>query len=382
MWHFEAFTVNTLPAAPVFHVITGLDVGGAETMLVALAEAEAAAGAAPVIISLTAGGALVSRLTDVGVPVFELGMKSGRPGLGGVFRLTALIRHYRPSVVMGWMYHANLLSTMALSASGRHRATAHFWGIRCSDMDLSNYGALFRLVVRASARLSWLPEAIIYNSDAGISAHQRLGFLPRRTLLIENGIDTVRFKPDSRARERIRAALGIDAGATVLVVTARVDPMKDYATLLSALEQVPGVTAVIMGEGTGSQLPDTPGVIRLGRRSDVPDILSAADMIVSSSAYGEGFSNAVAEGMACGLPAIATDVGDVRRIIGDTGTVVPPRDPEALAAAIREMGAAENRAERGQAARQRIVENFSLERTVARFRQLYENGLQEETQES
>lgn len=370
--------MNTLPAAPVFHVITGLDVGGAETMLVALAEAEAAAGAAPVVISLTTGGALVRRLIDVGVPVYELGMKSGRPGLGGVFRLTALIRQYRPSVVMGWMYHANLVATMALSASGRHRTTPHFWGIRCSDMDLREYGRMFRLVVRASARLSRLPDAVIYNSNAGIAAHQHLGFLPRRSLLIENGIDTTRFKPDPRARKTVRAALGIDADATVLAVTARVDPMKDYATLLAALEHQPEVRAVLIGEGTDTQLPDTPGVIRLGRRDDVPDILSAADMIVSPSAYGEGFSNAVAEGMACGLPAVTTDVGDARRIVGDTGIVVPPRDAAALAAAIGEMCDVERRLERGRAARQRIVENYSLERSVARFQLLYENGLRDE----
>lgn len=370
--------VNPTTSAPVFHVITGLNIGGAETMLTALAIAENAAGVDTVVVSLKSGGALVGRLTDAGIPVFELGMKGGRPGVGGLFRLTALIRQYRPSVVLGWMYHANLVATMALSASGRHRATAHFWGIRCSDMDLNEYGALFRLVVRASARLSWLPDAVIYNSSAGMATHERLGFMPRRSLLIENGIDTGRFKPDIHKREAVRAALGIDAGATVLAVTARVDPMKDYATLLSALELAPGMTAVLMGEGTDSRLPEMPGVVRLGRRGDVPDILSAADMIVSSSAYGEGFSNAVAEGMACGLPAVATDVGDVRRIIGDTGIVVPPRDAAALAAAIGEMRDAGNLAERGRAARRRIVENFSLERSVARFRQLYVNGLRDE----
>ena len=370
--------VNPTPQAPVFHVITGLDVGGAETMLAALAEAEMAVGVSSVVVSLKSGGALAGRLADAGIPVYELGMKGGRPGVGGLFRLTALIRQYRPSVVLGWMYHANLVSTMALSASGRHRATAHYWGIRCSDMDLGDYGRLFRLVVRASARLSWLPDAVVYNSNAGMAAHERLGFLPRRSLLIENGIDTGRFKPDFDKRNAVRAALGIDAGATVLAVTARVDPMKDYPTLLSALEHAPGVTVVLMGEGTDTRLPETPGVIRLGRRGDVPEILSAADMIVSSSAYGEGFSNAVAEGMACGLPAVATDVGDVRRIIGDTGIVVPPRDPAALAAAIGKMQDSGDLAERGRAARQRIVENFSLERSVARFRQLYENGLRDE----
>jgi glycosyltransferase involved in cell wall biosynthesis len=153
------------------------------------------------------------------------------------------------------------------------------------------------------------------------------------------------------------------------------DPMKDYPTLLSALERVPEAIAVVMGAGTDQRLPQRDGLVRLGRRDDIPDILAAADMIVSPSAYGEGFSNALAEGMACGLVPVATDVGDAKRIVGDTGMIVPPRDPEALATAMRSLLHAADRTEKGHAARKRIEDHFSLNRSVERFHRLYADGL-------
>jgi len=101
--------------------------------------------------------------------------------------------------------------------------------------------------------------------------------------------------------------------------------------------------------------------------------MAAADFVVSSSRRGEGFSNVLAEGMACGLAAVATDVGDAKLIVGDTGLVVPPENPGALAAAIRALACepALARAERGRRARARIVENFAMSRALQCYRQLY-----------
>jgi glycosyltransferase involved in cell wall biosynthesis len=104
-------------------------------------------------------------------------------------------------------------------------------------------------------------------------------------------------------------------------------------------------------------------------------LFAAADFVVSSSRFGEGFSNVLAEGMACGLPAVATDVGDAKLIVGDTGVVVRPESPDALAAAIRTLAAesAPLRAERGRKARARIVENFAMPHAVQRYVDLYES---------
>jgi glycosyltransferase involved in cell wall biosynthesis len=158
----------------------------------------------------------------------------------------------------------------------------------------------------------------------------------------------------------------------VLAHVARVDAMKDHGSFLAAMAALPDLSAWLIGTGT-ENLRAPRNVLRFGRRHDVPRLLAAADVVVSSSRFGEGFSNVLAEGMACGLPAVATNVGDAKLIIGDTGLIVPPESPDALAVAIREMAAesAAARAERGRKARARIVENFAMERAIERYVDLY-----------
>jgi glycosyltransferase involved in cell wall biosynthesis len=206
-----------------------------------------------------------------------------------------------------------------------------------------------------------------------MQAHLALGYKPRRTAIIYNGIDPDQFKPDAVARVRVRREIGIADNVIVAAHIARVDPMKDQQCFLAAMAELPNVHALMIGTGT-EELPAAANIHRLGERADVARLLPAADIIVSSSAFGEGFSNAIAEGMSCGLPAIATDVGDTRLIVGDAGVIVAPRDSNALAAAIRGMAEepADSRAARGANARRRIIEHFSLERARQRFSDTYD----------
>ena len=200
----------------------------------------------------------------------------------------------------------------------------------------------------------------------------RLGYRPRRTEVVWNGIDTDGFQPDAAMRAAVRGELGVADDAILLAHVARVDPMKDHESFFAAMAQLPDLRTVLIGAGT-ENLPGASNILRLGRRADVARLLAASDIVVSSSAFGEGFSNALAEGMACGLPAVATDVGDAGAIVGDTGLIVPARDPLALSGALRTLAQepAAARAERGRRARARIVENFAMARAVARFAELY-----------
>lgn len=125
-----------------------------------------------------------------------------------------------------------------------------------------------------------------------------------------------------------------------------------------------------MGAGTAVALPESPQLRVLGRHDNVPRVLGAVDVPVSSPAYGVGFSNAIAEAMATGLPVVATDVGDARRIVGDAGRIVPPRDPAALA----DIMALSDRAPLGLAARRRVVDLFALERAIEKFDILHRRG--------
>jgi glycosyltransferase involved in cell wall biosynthesis len=148
--------------------------------------------------------------------------------------------------------------------------------------------------------------------------------------------------------------------------------MKDHASFLHAVEGLPHVRAILIGLGT-DRLTLPPNVRALGVCDEVERLYAAADLVVSSSAYGEGFSNIIAEGMSTGLIPVATDVGDARAIIGDIGRVVPPRDAGALARALQDMIMLSRyvREDLGQRARHRITTKFSIEDAVSRFERVY-----------
>ena len=210
--------------------------------------------------------------------------------------------------------------------------------------------------------------------------------------VIPNGIDTDVFAPNSSTRERIRRALGVKPNEILVGCVARHAPMKDHAGLLKAFARVrPEARLVLIGTDTGKEKPalsqeiaaasiDANRVIRLGPRRYIPRLLPALDLFVLGSAFGEGFPNALAEAMSCGLPVVATDTGDSAAIIGDCGKVVPPRSPGALATALNELIALnpQQRAALGCAARARVVEKFSLLPMVQTYQALYSEILETE----
>ncbi len=357
----------------VMHVITGLDTGGAETALTRLVLAKRPTDFSQYVISLTDGGRYKTDLEAAGIPVESLGMKRGRPTLGAVLRLVGLIRRYRPTVIQSWMYHADLLSLISLALSGRRRRTRIYWGVRASTMAFEKYRPTSRITFKLCAWLSAFPDGIVVNSKSGQMHHAAHGYRPRLFIRIPNGIDCQYFAPSSELRRDARARLALPADQVAAVHVARVDPMKDHATILAALERTPQIVCLAVGEGTEA-LPARANLIALGIKRDVRPILAAADMMVSSS-IGEGFPNAVAEGMAMALPVIATDVGDVKSLVGEVGLIVGLRDPESLAKAMLELSEnQERRLSMGQAARQRIVLNFSLDFMVKRFDYLHRTG--------
>jgi glycosyltransferase involved in cell wall biosynthesis len=149
--------------------------------------------------------------------------------------------------------------------------------------------------------------------------------------------------------------------------------MKDHATFLAAMSTLPHVQGIMVGDGT-DQLKAPANVRGLGVRSDSARLYTGADIVVSSSAFGEGFSNAIGEGMSAGLVPVATDCGDARSIIGDTGAVVATQDAVALASRIAAEAALppEQRVARGLAARARIEREFPITRAIEAFSKLYE----------
>jgi glycosyltransferase involved in cell wall biosynthesis len=356
----------------LLHVITGLGTGGAERFLASLAPRLAARGFEQIIVSIAEEGPTAQQLVAQGLPVAALGVRGVVTAPLALQRLSRIIKSFAPHAIQGWMYHGDLLATLARRLRGGRHKPKLYWGIRCSDMNLDDYSPQLRLVVGACTWLSGRPDLIVANSDAGARVHAAAGYRARAWAVIPNGIDADRFRPDPQTRVRVRDELGLAHDAAVVVHVARVDPMKDHATMIAATKELPGAATILVGKDT-QRYAQLPNIIALGARGDVDRILTAGDIIVSSSAYGEGFSNAIAEGMAAGLVPVATNVGDARAIIGDTGTVVPPRSPSDLAGAIRAelAGGHEARLVRGAAARQRIVSEFSIDKAADRFAAIY-----------
>ena len=370
----------------VMHVITSLDVGGAETMLAQLVAADTAGPVSHSVVSLKPGGALRARLKDAGIPVTDVGVGRRRGALTGLVRLAGIIRSRRPAVVQSWLYHADLLATLALALSGRRRATRLVWGVRCANMDMRRYSLSTRCILKLLPLLSSRTDLVLCNSDSGRAVHERLGYQPPRWRVIPNGVDVDRFRPRPGERAAIRAELGVDDSSFAVGMCARVDPMKDHDNFVKAAaafaKTVPEARFVLVGVGTdepGSALDRAITVsgiagrfVRLGQRQDIGRIHAALDVATLSSAS-EGFPNVLAEAMACGVPCVATDVGDSASIIGDTGLVVPPRNAEALSAAWDRLRreSCDHQATRGVAARRRVASRYALTTMIEAYRTLY-----------
>jgi len=361
--------------APVLHVIPGLRTGGAEQMLATLVTARRQQPFSQVVVDLLSGGSHAERIRKADIPVYELSAQSPLALPFVVFRLAALIARLKPVAIQSWLYYADLTALWALELSGRRAATRLYWGVRSSELETEHYRRTLAWTIKACANRSTRPDAVVANSFAGRDAHRQFGFAPRAFPVIANGIDTARFRPDPTIRLRMRSELGVANDHPLVIHVARVDPMKDHASLLAVASLLPNVNFLTAGFGTQS-LGTTPNLRALGLRRDLPNLYAAADVVLSTSIFGEGFSNVIAEAMACGVPAVATDVGDSRRIVGDTGAIVVPRDVEAMASKINALLMEKNtsRHERSNAARQRIQENFSLDRMVSTFDALHVHG--------
>ena len=383
----------------VMHLITTLDVGGAEMMLLKLLSFMDDDDFSNQVVSLTGIGPIGEKIMAQGIPVYALNMPSGRLTLGGLVKLWRLLNSIKPKILQTWLYHADLLG-LIFGKLARIRKIC--WNVRCSYIDLGKYRRSTEWTVKLCSLLSTFPETIITNSREAQNFHVKLGYKAKRCEVIPNGFDLNKFKPDKEAKPKLLVALGLSdrrytkrgKGESVenkrnriilIGFIARYDPMKDHSTFFKAacflLEKRRNVHFVLAGrdvrwenKSLAKQLPDVSKdhFHLLGERNDAENITAALDIACSAS-YGEGFPNIICEAMACGVPCVVTDVGDSARIVGDTGRVVPSRDPQALARAWNEfidLGE-ERRGKLGIAARKRVKDHFELSTIVRRYETLY-----------
>lgn len=364
-------------------VITDLDVGGAETTLYELLRHR------PPwmdvrVYSLIDGGELVERIRDLGVTVTGLGMRRATPDLGGLFALTRELRAFRPDLAHTWLYHADLVGGLAARFA---RTPCVVWHLHNSDLSPGRVRLTTRMVARTCAALSrTVPDVVLSCSEQAMRAHQALGYVARKFVLVPNGVDTRRFAPDRRARASVREEFGLGRTDRVIGLVARRDPQKDHATFFAAakgfFEQGGDASFLLAGRGItewdaelarwrdDTRHPER--VVLAGPRDDVPRLMASLDVATSTS-VGEAFPVVLTEAMSCGVPCVVTDVGDSRLIVGDTGVVVPVSDADALAGAWLDLLALPKAEWRGigDRARERVVCLFRVEEMAARVWNVY-----------
>jgi glycosyltransferase involved in cell wall biosynthesis len=247
------------------------------------------------------------------------------------------------------------------------------------------------MTVSACARLSrWLPSRIVCCSEHARSAYERRGFAAGKLTVIPNGFDTGAFRPDPVARIEVRREIGVGPGAPLIGLVARYGPVKDHPNFLRAaarlLGRFPEAHFLLCGDGVDRENAALAAAIDslglrdrchlLGPRRDVARIQASLDLATSSS-ISEAFPLALGEAMACGVPCVATDVGDSAAIVGETGRIVPPRASRALAEAWAELLelAPDVRARLGQAARSRILQGYDLTAIATRYENIYHDLL-------
>lgn len=369
----------------ITHIITDLAPGGAETFLLRLISSLDCF--CHHVISLTpledAHFADLFREKAASVTSLNISPKNLLSAYK-LFQLWKILKRQSPNLVQTWMYHGNILGGIFAKIN----KIPLIWNIRNSSLDketpeVLKLNTLTNYLVKMGARLSnSIPNAIIFCSYAAASLHQKWGYNEKKSLVIQNGIDPEQFFPQPQLKLILRKKLNIENAKNVIGFVGRFHTQKDIPNLLKAaslfLKQESNTHFVFCGNELTNENPLLNQWIKnegvsdnchlLGKIHDTYEIYNAFDISCLTSSYGEAFPNVIAESMACGIPCVGTDVGDTRMIIGDQGITVPPKNPQVLAQAWKDLL---TKQKDPKTIRQRILDNFTLASSKEAYRRLY-----------
>lgn len=361
----------------VLLVTTSLMRGGAETQVFLLARAFRTRGHEVRVVSMLDPVAYGAELAELGIELTSLGMAQGRADPRALARLAAIVRRWRPDVVHSHMVHANLLARAArpFAWAPVQISTAH---------GLTEGGRWRYVAYRITDPLCTLTTHVCGRC---VDRYVELRVAPRRKMMVvPNGIEVDAFAPPEGSREALRAELGLD-GRYAWLAVGRLDVEKDYGTMLRAAAALRGTappfSVLVAGDGPEldrllaerEALGLSPTDVRfLGARTDVPELMAAADGYLMTS-VSEALPLVLLEASAAGLPMVATDVGGTSEIVRDgrTGLLAHAGDPDDVAAAMRrlvDVGEAGRRT-MGDEARSFVREAFNIEGVADRWIALY-----------
>lgn len=372
------------------HIITSLDIGGAETMLLRTVSHKPDLISNTIVISLTGIGEIGRRLEEIGVTVIALDIIDWRSAFRSLFVLRKLLDRYQPDLIHTWMYHANLLGGVASILTGHRRVV---WSIRRSELtreeSLSTY-----FLMKLGAYLSGLiPKVVVCVAESGLKNHRKYGYRADNMMVIPNGFDLEKFSRDESVRECVRRDLRIADNKVVIGCVGRFHKAKGYSSLIAASVNVikyePGVIFLLIGRNVDSKNYQLESWIRktgnssnfvlLGEKTNIAEYMNAMDIFCLPSVT-EGFPNVVGEAMACGLPCVATSVGDVAKVSGDNAILVAPNDTASLSKGLCEMLSLHegDRKRIGLNGRNKIMKEYSEKSACEKHFDLYASLLKDD----
>ncbi|MBI1452601.1 glycosyltransferase [Acinetobacter sp. FL51] len=353
------------------HVITNFaGVGGAEMMLARLIQYTEDQ-YQHVIISLMKTSEVYKSTLDRCQAYYALGW-NGLNTLGTIKKIRVLLKKLQPKTVQCWMYHANALTS--LSVIGLTQKLNVVWGIHHSLASPKDESVSTKIALGLSKLLSKQPNAIIYCAHSSKQQHAEFGFENANQHVIANGVFLDKFQPNMQLNK-----------PTVIGFAGRYHTAKGYPYLFETMGLLKNENIIFKIAGGGASL-DNPEVKALFEQyqldpqkvhlfdqiSDMPAFYQSIDAFLMTSIT-EGFPNVLVEAMASGLSCISTDVGDAKYIVQDLGSIVPPRNAQALADAIlayADKSEAEKQALK-QATRERVEQNFSIATVSRQYMQVW-----------
>jgi len=296
-----------------------------------------------------------------------------------IYLLFRILLSEKPDVVYTYLPNTNIVGLL-LGRLCRVRSVV--WGLRVSQFRYKRFGYKGEIANLLAVFLSRKVDLLIANTWVGLNEYVSRGLAAKKSVVIPNGVDTEKFRPDKNIRNNIRYEYGIKPTELLIGVIARMVEWKGYEYFLEAARQLlsePEYDVRFMCVGGGNNVLQEQYVRKtrhysianrffwLGDRSDVARILNGLDILTLPSLEGEGFPNVIGEAMATSVPVVATDVGDVRKIIGGAGYVVPPMDPSAIVSAWKELMCSEKyRHQMGEEARRSVLSNYSITSYIER----------------
>ena len=352
----------------ILYVITSLGLGGAERVVVDLTDQMNAFGHT-VKIAYLKGEVLVRPVSD-DIEIIALNLNSKNDLLSASKKYRKLLKQFRPDIVHAHMVHANIFARI-------NRVGAHIPKLICTAHNSNEGGKARMLAYRLTNRLSDINTNV--SQEATDSLIRKGAFRKSNVMTVHNGIDLSKF-------EKVSSRQALDQNVINLISVGRFNDQKDYPNLINAFAILKSrnnsnIKLTIVGDG--ELRPQIESLIKelnldkditlLGRRSDISELLSAADIFLLASKF-EGYGLVVAEAMACECYVVATDSGGVAEVMGDTGKLVPTQDSKALAGAIDQTIILDKRdiLQNNKKARARVEQLFSLESSVQKWLSLYE----------